>query len=498
MEKEGYVKYRRISDKDKQGEGYSLAAQQELLTRYAEKQNWKFLNDYEDMQTAKCPGRESFKEMVAFLRKCKKPVHLLVEKTDRLVRNLKDDVTIDELMQLGVVVHYVKEGEILSRESTSHTKFMHGIKVLMAKNYIDNLSEEVKKGKLQKAKEGGWSGPAPYGYRNNKETKGIDPNPETAPMVFRAFELYSKGYSIQATIERLHEEGYRYRSYAAKINKTKLREILISRLYMGEIEHKGEVYQGKHTPLVERSLWYQVQVLLKKGNKPMEMNKKDFLFKGLLYCDECGRPLLGEYKKQGKYVYYRCSDLRKTCTQGYVAETKLIQAINQELETLPLSAEEKADIRQAIRDFGELKDQTAEDEIERIERERKRLLKNRRIAYQDRMDGVIDAEMYQEVEADYNQKMNKLEEQLARLRRVEDDHYQLVDMLTELPEMMALTWIHGNFQEKKSFLNSMISNLKIKNGNPRVEMVSVMVHLRALRTRTEWRGGRGSNPRHPA
>jgi hypothetical protein len=38
------------------------------------------------------------------------------------------------------------EGVVLSRESRSSEKFMHGIKVLMAKNYIDNLSEEARKG----------------------------------------------------------------------------------------------------------------------------------------------------------------------------------------------------------------------------------------------------------------------------------------------------------------------------------------------------------------
>lgn len=31
---------------------------------------------------------------------------------------------------------------------------MHGIKVLMAKNYIDNLSEETQKGMIEKAEQG--------------------------------------------------------------------------------------------------------------------------------------------------------------------------------------------------------------------------------------------------------------------------------------------------------------------------------------------------------
>ena len=73
---------------------------------------------------------------------------MLVEKTDRLYRNLKDWITLDEL---DIEVHLVKEGVVLSRESRSSEKFMHGIKVLMAKNYIDNLSEETRKGMTEKA-----------------------------------------------------------------------------------------------------------------------------------------------------------------------------------------------------------------------------------------------------------------------------------------------------------------------------------------------------------
>ena len=41
-------------------------------------------------------------------------------------------------------------------DSRSSEKFMHGIRVLMAKNDIDNLSEEVRKGMREKAEQGHW------------------------------------------------------------------------------------------------------------------------------------------------------------------------------------------------------------------------------------------------------------------------------------------------------------------------------------------------------
>jgi 5-formaminoimidazole-4-carboxamide-1-beta-D-ribofuranosyl 5'-monophosphate synthetase len=36
------------------------------------------------------------------------------------------------------------------RGASAHQRFMHGVKVLMARNYSDNLSEEVQKGLLEK------------------------------------------------------------------------------------------------------------------------------------------------------------------------------------------------------------------------------------------------------------------------------------------------------------------------------------------------------------
>ena len=64
---------------------------------------------------------------------------------------------------------------------------MHGIKVLMAKNYVDNLSEETSKGMREKAEQGIWPSYAPLGYLN-ADTNGkrhIVLDSETAPLIRR-------------------------------------------------------------------------------------------------------------------------------------------------------------------------------------------------------------------------------------------------------------------------------------------------------------------------
>jgi site-specific DNA recombinase len=90
--------------------------------------------------------------MIDFLRRNRGKCNaILVEKTDRMYRNIRDWVTIDDL---GLDIHCVRENCVIGPDSRSAEKLMHGIKVLMAKNYIDNLGEEVHKGMLEKARQG--------------------------------------------------------------------------------------------------------------------------------------------------------------------------------------------------------------------------------------------------------------------------------------------------------------------------------------------------------
>ena len=126
------VLYARVSSEEQEKEGYSIPAQTKSLHGYATEEGIKLVREFIDVETAKQPGRPGFMEMVDFFAKeAKKDPQrrvrtLLVEKTDRLYRNLKDYVTIDDLK---IDIHFVKENVILSPDSHSSEKFMHGIKV---------------------------------------------------------------------------------------------------------------------------------------------------------------------------------------------------------------------------------------------------------------------------------------------------------------------------------------------------------------------------------
>src|SRR5712692_8381129 len=194
------VLYARVSSKDQEREGFSIPAQLKLLRQYALEHGLVIIQEFVDVETAKQAGRGRFGEMLAFLQADPSCRTILVEKTDRLYRNIRDWITVDDL---DLTVHFVKENAIVSKASRSSDKFMHGIKVLMAKNYVDNLSEEVKKGLREKAEQGHWPTKAPVGYLDNLATHRIEVDPARGPLLAQLFDLYaSRQFSLKALTVR--------------------------------------------------------------------------------------------------------------------------------------------------------------------------------------------------------------------------------------------------------------------------------------------------------
>jgi predicted site-specific integrase-resolvase len=91
------VVYARVSSKEQEREGFSISAQLKLLKEYASANGFTVSQEYVDVETAKQTGRAAFDEMVGYLKAHTSVRVMLVEKTDRLYRNLKDWVTVDEL-----------------------------------------------------------------------------------------------------------------------------------------------------------------------------------------------------------------------------------------------------------------------------------------------------------------------------------------------------------------------------------------------------------------
>src|SRR5262249_11307394 len=150
-----------------------------LLREYAASRGLEIVHEFVDVETAKLAGRRQFGAMVSFFKQNPEARIAIVEKTDRLYRNFPDHVTLEEL---AVEIHLPKEGQIIGRDSKSQSKLIHGIQLVMARNFIENLREEVKKGMREKAEQGIYPSRPPLGYRNNKLQRTIEVDPKTAPL----------------------------------------------------------------------------------------------------------------------------------------------------------------------------------------------------------------------------------------------------------------------------------------------------------------------------
>jgi site-specific DNA recombinase len=199
------VTYSRVSSLEQQQEGFSIPAQQKLLREYGQKNDLQIVREFVEVESAKAAGRTQFGEMVRFFKQTPSCRTLIVEKTDRLYRNFRDCVILEDL---DIEIHLPKEGQVISKDSRSQAKLVHGIQLVIARNHIENLREEVRKGMREKAEQGIYPGRAPLGYRNNKLERTIENNPEKAPVATRILELYASGNHSLSSVRKVVKDEF--------------------------------------------------------------------------------------------------------------------------------------------------------------------------------------------------------------------------------------------------------------------------------------------------
>jgi DNA invertase Pin-like site-specific DNA recombinase len=459
------VLYARVSSREQREEGYSIEAQVRLLCDYALKQGFVITKEFIDVESASKSGRAGFNSMLAHLRKHPACRVILVEKTDRLYRNLKDYATLD-VKDWGLTIHLVKEGEVLSPDSKSSQQFVHGIKVLMARNYSQNLGEETIKGMTEKARAGLYPSYAAVGYRNVDGANGkrtIIPDPDTGPVIADIFERFAAGgHSVKSLVKDLNSEGIQLRG--RKLNSSHVHQILRRRLYTGDFDWDGTTYTGTHEPLVSRDCWQRVQELLKaRAENRTRKVKHDFPYSGLVNCGHCGCLLVGELKK-GTYVYYHCTGNRGRCPEPYTRQEVLSGKFANVLEELVIPRAILDWLGGAVLDCDRTEQTARAETIKKLQARHGQIEARIETMYMDKLDGHINEEFFDKQAGICRREQDGL------LRKIRDTQKATPAPVDQAIDMLRLTsrasemFLQQSAAEQRRLLQTVIEKATWKDG----------------------------------
>ena len=340
-----YIIYARKSTESEERQVLSIESQISELREFAAKEKLEIVASLCEAQTAKEPGRMKFAEMLSFLESGKAD-GILSWNPDRLARNSIDGGQIIYLLDTGKI----KDLKFPTHwfENTPQGKFMLNIAFGQSKYYVDNLSENIKRGHRAKLRKGIWPSFAPLGYTNNHKTRDVDLDVEKAPLVRKGFELYATGkYTLKQIAKALKDLGLR--SYKGNVLAVScVQRILKSTFYYGIFVFNGETYQGSHEPLISKKLFDICQEVMKdRGHIMTRKSKNYFPFRGLLTCGECKCAITAETQKG--HNYYRCTKKKTICSQKYVREELLTEQVKSFLQKVSLSSR---DTEKVLRELG--------------------------------------------------------------------------------------------------------------------------------------------------
>ena len=308
----------------------SISDQLAELKELAVKEQIEVVDIFVEKQTAKAPGRPVFNEMLLRIE-ANEANGILAWHPDRLARNSVDGGKIIYLLDTGKIAEL--KFPTFWCDTTPQGKFMLSIAFSQSKYYVDNLSENIKRGHRNKVKEGIWPQMSPIGYVNVKGG-GIIPHTDLAPLVKKTFEAYSTGnFTLREVRDKFNGLGLKRKS-GRELAVSNYQKLLKNPIYTGLMLYNGEIFEGKHEPIISKKLFDSVQEVMMRKSKPHSKGLKPFLYRGFFRCGECGCFITTETQKGHNYL--RCTKRKNPCSQKYTREEIITSEIQKEIKKVSL------------------------------------------------------------------------------------------------------------------------------------------------------------------
>lgn len=481
----------RVSLARQEKEGLSLKdIQLPTIRDYAKQHDIEIVKEFVFQETASDKIRKKFNEMLDYVKENEEIKAVIAYRVDRITRNFRDAVELDNLRTMyDKEIHFANDRLILKRKSFGKDITDWDTKVYIAKQHINRLQEDAYVTAHRKLTNHEWPGGAPIGYKNakNSENKSwIFPNEPEASIVKKIFELYSTGaYSM---LEISHRIG---KDFGRKIYKSLTEKILKNKFYIGTMTYDGKEYMHHYERLIS------VETFNKAQNIIAGYQKKHFKFvglpvfpyRGLIRCADCGCMLTPErkIKKTGQtYHYYHCTQYYRKHPLKWLTEQQLDNQFSSLFNQIKIPEEIVDQIVDKL-NTSKLDLKKSNISMEKLYKQQQEKLRNRiKVMYDDKLDGSITVDEYEERRNDYKQQLQNLEQKLSALATSDDEYFITSEYILKLASKASELFKSSEVSEKKLIIKSTLQNLEMDQGILRYSWLKPFDKIAYFTERTDW------------
>ena len=486
-----YFLYARKSTDDEDRQILSIEAQLVELRAFAKRENLFVYKELVEKYTAKEPGRPIFNDMIKAVEKGEAE-GILAWHPDRLARNSVDGGRIIYLLDRGIIKDL--KFPTYRLDNNAQGKFMLSIAFGQSKYYIDALSENIRRGIRLKLSKGIWPQWAPVGYLNDRQTRTIVVDKNKAPFIKKTFELYSTGaYTLsrlRETINACGLTGTKDRTLAI----CNYQHILKNPIYYGIIRYNGEIYEGKHEPIITKKLFDKCQEVMLRRGKPKKSVRYFVLRDLMMRCGECGRMITAETQKG--FIYYRCTKRATNCKQRYTREEELAAQIKKVIQKVSLCDDWTGKIlgqlekdKNSCVQSSRPQQQNLQTKITELENKINKLID----IY---LEGTISLEEYQRKKEFFINEKKKLRETLQDFAAGGNNWFEQAREFVTSLNRASYAISEGNLESQKEFLKKIGSNFILKERRLVFSSEAPYRGLLQSAPYLNWRRGRDSNSRY--
>lgn len=467
--------YARKSTESEDRQILSIDSQISELHSYASRAGYSVAKVFTESMSAKAPGRPVFGELVRSL----KPggiEQILCWKLDRLARNPVDG---------GALIWAMEEGKLTqihtpqnSFSNTGNDKFWMQMEFGMAKKYVDDLSDNTKRGLRVKIEQGWRPGQAPLGYMNDTVNKTIIRDPERFEIVRAMWDMMLTGLHAPKAIREKAVQDWGLRQRKTRSNRggpvspATVYMMFSNPFYYGAIVYAGDYLQGAHEAMVTKDEFERVQALLNSRSR-QRPKKLFFTYSGLMKCGECGASITAENKhktlkstgERKQYIYYHCTKRKPgvSCSQRVIEEKDLERQIAEFLGSLTISKSYLRWTLNVLDSFDEDERQRDEKIIVSLERRIESCVRELSELLNLKLRGIVDDNEYLKKKNELQDESIGLKQRLDQMKAQGSSGLQRCREVFELAASARFSFEDGAPAAKRAILASTCSNLELRN-----------------------------------